>query len=95
MTKHQGTNQFFFRLVILFRKNYDRKRSSNSLVSTTGITHHRNHGSCHTGITCSRCVRKNVRKCIASHDTLLTAAALQGFSQFMPIISFKRTFRRL
>ena len=95
MTKYQGTNQFFFRFVILFRKNYDRKRGSNSLISATGITHYRNHDSCHTGIACSRCVRKDMRECIDSHDTLFAAATLQGFSQLMSVISFKRTFSRL
>ena len=60
MTHHQRTDQFLLRFSVFFGINHYRQCSGNTLITTTRVTHNRNHRSCHACITSSRCIRKNM-----------------------------------
>ena len=91
MTQHQGTDQFFFILIILFGKDHHRKRGRYSLITTAGITHDRNHSSCHSSVTSGRSIREDVREYAVTHHFVFITSPKHS-SQRVSVIAFKGLF---
>ncbi len=92
MAQCQCTCQFFFTLVVVFGINHHRKGSGDTLITTSRVAHHRNHGTRHTGITSSRSIRKDVGKGIVAHHQVFVLLAIQGLAQLVSVIALERAF---
>ena len=89
MTEHQGTDQFFLGILILHGIDHHWVSSTDTLVTTTAIAHHRNHGSTHTGIAGRSCAREDMRENILTEDTM-TQRTVHRLAQTMTIIALDR-----
>ena len=91
MAQHQCTDKLFLRLSIFLGIDQYRQSSRYTLIATARITHYGNHGTCHTGITSTGSIRKDMREYTVS-QYLMFISTSQNLTQAMTIIPFKRTF---
>ena len=50
VAEHQGTGEFFLRVVVFTGEDYYGICGADTLVATSGIAHYGNHGACHTSV---------------------------------------------
>ena len=89
MTEHQGTNQLLLCILVFQGINHHRIGGTDTLVTTATVTHHRNHGSTHSGITGRSGAGKDMREDVVAEDTT-AQRTIHRLTQTVAIVALYR-----